>query len=524
MARLSRPAFFIPVCIALGLAFDQLFWDQRWGFSFTLFISLLLAAGLWLAAQLRLHAARRSWPLALAAFGFAAVSSFLTEEYTLLFTRGFALLLLLLFAADFLAGDWLNYRFSDFAVKLASLLPAGWLASAELKPAARRGKAVPRPWAAWLRGVLLALPVVFVLGALLASADSYFAEGLQQTFSFLRIERLPEYLFRLVLVGLVAILVYGAYHYAFLRSQHGAAKTGPLKPFIGFTEAGVVLASVALLLAAFVVVQFRYFFGGAENVLGSLSTATYAEYARRGFAELCLVAALVLALFVLLSSLTRRSTRQQGYFSALGVLLLALIAVVLVSAFQRLQLYEAAYGFTSMRLLPHLFMIWLGLLLLALVILELSGRQRWFAATVLLAACGFVASLPVVNLDAFTTRANIAHGLQADSSSTRHAVDYAHLAGLSPDALPALVEGYYTQRAAGNQALADQLAVAIACNAYFEDGYGQSWREWTLSRQRAAAAWQQVSAEPGFPSVFARQSDGQVLAQQAGQTFSCYAP
>ena len=36
---------------------------------------------------------------------------------------------------------------------------------------------------------------------------------------------------------------------------------------------------------------------------------------------------------------------------------------MLVSAFKRLLLYEMAYGFTEMRIYPHVFMIWLGLLL-----------------------------------------------------------------------------------------------------------------------------------------------------------------
>jgi len=38
-------------------------------------------------------------------------------------------------------------------------------------------------------------------------------------------------------------------------------------------------------------------------------------------------------------------------------LLLLLTGVILVSAFQRLSLYEAAYGFTRDRLVAHVFMV-----------------------------------------------------------------------------------------------------------------------------------------------------------------------
>ena len=55
-----------------------------------------------------------------------------------------------------------------------------------------------------------------------------------------------------------------------------------------------MLTGVALLFAAFVLVQFRYFFGGAQNI--GLQGFTFAEYARRGYGELMAVAFLSLLL------------------------------------------------------------------------------------------------------------------------------------------------------------------------------------------------------------------------------------
>ncbi|MCW5873076.1 MAG: DUF4173 domain-containing protein [Anaerolineales bacterium] len=536
MARLTRPSFFLPICFALGFLFDLLFWDKRWGVSFFLYIGILLAAGLWLGAQLKLRPARRSWALGAAALALAAVSAIYTEEYTLLFTRGLALLLLALFALDFLAGEWLSYRFSDYFGKLLAFIPQGWMAGAEFKPARARGKQqAKRPWAAVLRGMVLALPIVLVLGALLASADKAYADFLEQLITFLRLERLPEYVFRLILISLLAVGIFGAYVYAFVRSRAGAAKKAVVKPFLGFTEASIILGSVAVLLGSFVFLQLRYFFGGTANIFGPDASATFAEYARRGFAELCVVAVLVLALFVVLSSVTKRSAGQQKYFSGLGVTLLALIAVVLVSAFKRLLLYEEAYGYTSMRLLPHIFMVWLGLLLLAIVALEFTGRQRHFAAAVLLAAVGFVATLPLINVDAFTVRANIAHGLQPSPyPERRETVDRMHLANLSPDAVPALVAGYLEQRAAGNQELAEQLGIAIACNAKKHNDYAQQGAEWTLSRVLAANALQQAREHGELPQVHEMRYtyqemviDGRVYQDHVtieGTDYGCYYP
>ena len=63
---------------------------------------------------------------------------------------------------------------------------------------------------------------------------------------------------------------------------------------LGIVELGIVLGLLDVLFLAFVLVQFRYLFGGAELVQVS-ATLTYAEYARRGFFELVAVAALLAA-------------------------------------------------------------------------------------------------------------------------------------------------------------------------------------------------------------------------------------
>jgi hypothetical protein len=69
-----------------------------------------------------------------------------------------------------------------------------------------------------------------------------------------------------------------------------------LPPFLGFTEAAIVLGSVAVLFAAFVYIQFQYFFGGQANI--HIDGYTYSEYARRGFGELITVAVFSLLLIL----------------------------------------------------------------------------------------------------------------------------------------------------------------------------------------------------------------------------------
>ena len=286
-----------------------------------------------------------------------------------------------------------------------------------------------------LRGLLLALPILLIFGALLGSADLVFQRELDLLIELFSLERLPEYIFRLVYILLAAWTLLGVFIHAATVSTSGSGLGNRLTTqarFLGFTEASIVLGSVAVLFAAFVLVQFRYFFGGAENI--GLDGYTFAEYARRGYGELMTVAVLSLLLILALGAITRRdSLGRQRLFSALSVLIVVLVGVMLVSAYQRLSLYEMAYGFTRLRTYVHVSLIWLGVLLAAVVVLEIIRRERLVAPAALLAALGFALTITVLNVDGFIVRQNVGRALRGQG------LDVPHLASLSTDSVPPLV-------------------------------------------------------------------------------------
>ncbi len=154
------------------------------------------------------------------------------------------------------------------------------------------------------------------------------------------------------------------------------AKTRPFR--LNMIEASMLLGSVNVLFIAFVVIQARYFFGGEANITDQ--GYTYAEYARRGFYELLAVSCMTMALLVTLEALTSRKREEENVFRALVALMVGLTLVILVAAFQRLSLYEDAYGYTRIRVMSSTFMIWLALLLSALLVAILWHRRVLFWA------------------------------------------------------------------------------------------------------------------------------------------------
>ena len=107
---------------------------------------------------------------------------------------------------------------------------------------------------------------------------------------------------------------------------------------LGITEVATALAALDLLFLFFVIVQFRYLFGG-DALVQVTPDLTY-QYARRGFFELVFASALVVP--VLLAAdwlLDRRTPRDAFVFRGLAGMQIALVLAIAASALQRLRLY-----------------------------------------------------------------------------------------------------------------------------------------------------------------------------------------
>ena len=494
-----KPRFLWPVVLALGWLLDFLFWKQAPGINFALYALLCLAAGLYVITSGGVRPARRALWLAPLALFFAAVTLVRAEPLTRLLATGATLALMALFAITYAKGSWVHFRALDYVADSARLLASVAVRplfhAEELRTERKsRGETGRSPWPV-VRGILLALPVLAVFAALLASADLVFGQHLDEFIKLFNLERLPEYLFRLAYILAAAYALAGVFlHAATQSAKSGQASEKPLGvgSFLGMTEAGIVMGSVAVLFAMFVLIQFRYFFGGQANI--SAAGFTYSEYARRGFGELVAVALITLVLLMVLSSVTRReSAAQRRTFSGLGALLVILVMVMLVSAYQRLLLYEEAYGFSRLRAYTHVFLVWIGLLLAATAVLEVLKRELAFTFALVITALGFAASLAFLNVDAFIVTHNVGreNTVHVGGSARETAELDAHsFVQLSDDGTPALVRAFLAPETPAP--VKTQLGVALSCIRYLREqreGAGSApWQSFHLARYSADQA------------------------------------
>ncbi len=476
--------------LILGLFFDILFWKHAPGISFFLFTMLVLIAGYAIAWLEGIKPAKLSWILTGLVIYFSAMTFIREEPFTTFINGLLSLTCLGLLTLTFSSGLWLRYSLADTLTGLVRLIGSALVGGSTLLAASSKAVAsiedenqarINQKISAWavLRGVLLAFPVVLFLAILLSSADMMFSKELERILS---IDKWFEYAVRGVIIAVIGYLLSGIYLHVVQKSTQtdliGLEKPW-FKPFLGFTESMVVLGSVNLLFAFFVAIQFKYFFGGQANI--SLEGFTFSEYARKGFGELILVAFISLMLYLGLSTVTRRESEyKQKWFAGLGVVLVGLVVVILISSFYRLSLLEDAYGFSRSRTYSHVFMIWLGILLAAVIGLEISGYRRGFAMAAFFVVIGFGVTLNVLNVDAFILQSNV------NRAVSRGNLDYNYLQELSDDSVSVGLEQFRTVKDPGVKNL---LGAILACRA---DGLekrikDRDWQSYHYSLYTAAS-------------------------------------
>jgi hypothetical protein len=291
--------------------------------------------------------------------------------------------------------------------------------------AQKRAKAV-------VRGLLLGLPVMIVVGLLLGTADPIFR-------SWFHLAPLLKHV-ALVLAG--AWVVVGLARAASARDPSPAA---PPAPSLGTVEASFVLGGLCALYGAFVAAQFVALSGAGHRILVTQGL-TYAQYARSGFFQLLACAAITLVVLLGVRGCTDKARLIPAGFAGLTAVLT--LGVVFV-AIRRLQLYEAAYGLTMLRLASLVAAIWIGavFVLLATTIVPRALPARLFPAAMIASGLVLVAAWGISN------PASIVATIDLHRAEHGHRLDVPEAVRLGPDAVPALVAGLHRLDVSADRAL-----------------------------------------------------------------------
>jgi hypothetical protein len=327
------------------------------------------------------------------------------------------------------------------------------------------------------RGLLLALPVVAVLGVMLATADAVFASWMDVDLDA------GGVVGHLVVLGGAAWLLAGW----FLLATRPPVRHRSEGLRIGAVEALVVLVGLTGLYALFAAAQVLVLQRGPEYVQQTTGL-TYAEYARSGFFQLIWAAAATLVVLLVLRSCTRPGgVRLDRALRVTGALACGSTLVLVHTALVRLGLYEDRFGATLLRFTASAVAWWLGVVVVVVAVAFVLGRSRreWLPPVL-----GIVCLVGVLTLNAVDPERRVAaHNI--DRAADGAALDVAYLDRLSADAVPTLVAGLDRLRDTDARRLERSLCARREPRTRFDrptDERSVNPVPWNLAERRAADA------------------------------------
>jgi hypothetical protein len=442
--------------------------------------------GLWVAsASLALILARRFSALpvekpTLILLGWATLLGFAPAITASVSIRAFVFLsvgMLLGLAVIVIGAD----RWKSLSAKLLPTIP--FLATfrvfqATLREGATAPRAIASPRARTItRGLLITVPIVIVLIVLLRNADPTLAWLVDRI-----ADLLPQWSIsaRVVFFIFLLAVTLGA---SSLGARQRESRLPAIPKFstpgvLGFTEERMVLVAVAIVLWLFVLLQVSYLFHEPPGVVGS--GMTFAEYARRGFAQLSVAVTLVGGLILVLEATKAPDLDpdRRRLLVGLEAALIIALELMLLSAFRRVVLYEQAYGYTTMRVFAQGYMLVVALSLVALWLEVAKGAITVdFGRRVSVIALGTFTVLAFWNYSAWIANQNFDRATRTGKFDSAYAIELAR----DVDAIPTMV-------ARRNELPAPERVVVenfLGCDRLRE---AANWFEYSLRRRAAELA------------------------------------
>lgn len=400
---------FLFACLGLGILAETSFLHGRIGVSYLIFI-----AGFYLVLFLRFRLSfnhRRIGLLFMVAIWILS-GSYLVYANELFYILNVIIIPILVFSHIVLITSPNTFQWDTpkFILRLVHKLQAGKRYSTSFINQAFKGlfKHMNDQTAQILKRVLIGLaigiPMLFVITGLLMSADAIFQDVMLRLPAFILQLNFLEGFLRTAFIVVVGFLFFGVFQVLFTQEESAVGPQEQSKKIVRWDSitAITILILINAIYLLFVVIQFRYFFSGML-----MEGFTYAAYARRGFAELVVV--LLINWTLLMSFLKLVQDDRRGIKLTMNILyslLIVVSGVMLASAYQRLSMYEAAYGFTLDRLLAHAFMIFL-MIIFAYTFIRVWIERLSVTHFYLIMGLTFYTVLNVVNVDQIIVDQNI---------------------------------------------------------------------------------------------------------------------
>ncbi len=283
-----------------------------------------------------------------------------------------------------------------------------------------------------LLGLCCAVPVLLIVIPLLIRSDAAFEGLLDTLFGNIR----PQTVFFLLL-GVIGSPLLLSLLFALKKGLDQPAVPTGTKRTLHVVDAIIIntlLGTLCICYLIYLFSQLSYFFSAFSGMLPEGYTFTTAEYARRGFFEMCGVC--VINLSVLFAAHIFKKERQQTVVIQLLSLFILLFTLLLICiSFSKMALYISSFGLTRLRVLTCIFMMFLTAVVIVGILRLFYKRLPYFQILVL-CACVIMTVTGYADVD----RTIAAYNISAYEQGRLDKLDVDSLLHLSASAIPALDE------------------------------------------------------------------------------------
>ncbi len=430
----SEKFYSITFALLSGLIFDRMFMGKTFGISVFIFASLLIGFFLWSVRKTVSFKLNFGWFLLIPILFISFSFSVYTNE-VLMSLNTLALPALMVISSILIAENntgWDKPLFIEEIIKKSVISPLENVNNpfrilGELLKTKNRSGSGSNQKKQVLTGLLISIPLLFIILSLLSSADmvfNYYIRNMTKIFDNINTGKIISDIF---VIFIIALYVF-CYIWSFRKKEE--RKTGRISEPVKLESLTIitVIFILDILYLIFTVIQFSYLYGGMKT--GLTASFSYSEYARRGFFELAAVTFINFVLLIICMKVMKRGNKVLTAFCNITFTFLILFTLIMLySAHFKLSLYENSYGFTYLRVFVHLFM----LLLLILCITALIGiwyRRLPMVKAIIIISITFYTAVNYLNIDGFIAKKNIESGRP----------DILYLTTLSDEAVPYLLK------------------------------------------------------------------------------------
>lgn len=195
------------------------------------------------------------------------------------------------------------------------------------------------------------------------------------------------------------------------------------------------LAAVIPLLIVYVIFfvsQWQYYVSGFTGKLPE--NFSYAEYAREGFFQLCIVSAINLAVITAVIVLTKKGRFHSAVMKTLTVIFSVFTLILISTALSKIAMYIKYYGLTQKRVYATWFMVVLAMIFITVTLSRFITKIKAPAVSAAILVVAF-AALSLCNADRLIAKYNIDRYLDG----THENIDIDALSELKFAAVPEMV-------------------------------------------------------------------------------------